>query len=79
MAFAECRKLKNIDFGNTITLIDEQAFEEDAMLTSVVIPPSVKEIKWRAFNKCSSLRDVTVSSNTHIDDQAFNCHEIKRV
>jgi hypothetical protein len=64
--------------GETVELIDEQAFEECTSLESVRIPRSVKEIKWRAFNKCSRLTDVTVSADTVLDEQAFNCHHINK-
>ena len=58
--------------GVAITKIDNSAFANCGMLTSVMIPDSVTTIFESAFRGCSSLADITIpDSVTHIGPDAF--------
>ena len=63
---------KNTVIPNTITSINEGAFNGCTSLTSITIPNSVTSIGNQAFARCSSLSSITVpDSVTSIDTQAF--------
>ena len=58
---------------NTVTAIDNNAFEGCSGLTSVTIPNSVTSIGYEAFYNCSGLTSVTIpNSVTSIGYSAFN-------
>lgn len=56
-AFAECQKLKNIDFGK-IELIGERAFKNCTNLTNILFPKSLMNIGEDAFLGCTNLKKV---------------------
>jgi len=58
-AFINCKKLKSINFGNTITKIGKSTCEGNTALTTVSIGKKVKSIGDRAFLNCSKLSKVT--------------------
>lgn len=56
-AFAECQKLKNIDFGK-IELIGERTFKNCTNLTNILFPKSLMNIGEDAFLGCTNLKKV---------------------
>ncbi|MBQ6612802.1 MAG: leucine-rich repeat domain-containing protein, partial [Alistipes sp.] len=63
-AFAYCRSLTNVTFGNSVNIIDSHAFKGCSSLTSITIPNSVKSIGKGAFLCCSSLTSITCFATT---------------
>ena len=58
--------------GKKVVRIGDSAFIDCTELTSVTIPDSVTDIRWRAFYNCVSLKSVTIpKSVTYIDNYAF--------
>ena len=58
--------------GKKVIRIGNSAFIDCTELTSVTIPDSVTDIRWRAFYNCVSLKSVTIpKSVTYIDNYAF--------
>ena len=58
--------------GKKVIRIGDYAFSDCTELTSVTIPDSVTDIRWRAFYNCVSLKSVTIpKSVTYIDSYAF--------
>jgi hypothetical protein len=51
-------QLKELELGNSVTRIDEFAFCNCELLTSVTIPVSVKTIEYGAFIGCNNIEDV---------------------
>ncbi|MBR5984439.1 MAG: leucine-rich repeat domain-containing protein [Bacteroidales bacterium] len=49
---------RNTDFA--VTAINKAAFSGISSLTSITIPPTVKEIKTEAFNGCSALKTIKI-------------------
>ena len=56
--------IKNVTYGNDVTVIGENAFSGRTELSSVVIGSSVTRIRDSAFSRCSSLTNITVHSVT---------------
>ena len=66
------KQIAQIDIGNTVTSIGEDAFVACSSLTSVTIPDSVTSIEASAFDNCSELMSVTIGNNvTSIGNNAF--------
>ena len=62
--------------GKKVIRIGDYAFSDCTELTSVTIPDSVTDIRWRAFYNCVSLKSVTIpKSVTHIDNYAFGYYD----
>ncbi len=65
--------LNDIEIGNGITTIGDQAFQGCTQITSVIIPAGVTKIGGHAFDGCSSLTTVVIpDSVTKIQGYAFN-------
>jgi hypothetical protein len=64
-----------------VTKIADRAFQNDTILTSVVLPNSIEAIGQYAFAGCSSLSNITLSKNiTALSDYAFqNCTTLKSI
>lgn len=63
-----------ISIPNSVTKIEDSAFEECTRLTDIVIPNSVTEIGDNAFNNCQGLASLTLGSSvTSIGELAFYC------
>ena len=62
--------------GKKVIRIGDNAFIDCTELTSVTIPDSVTDIRWRAFYNCVSLKSVTIpKSVTYIDNYAFGYYD----
>ena len=65
-------KLKLIILPQNVTTIEDGAFKDCGVLTSIDIPNSVTSIGYEAFSGCSSLTSFTIpNSVTSIGDYAF--------
>lgn len=70
--FAEQASLTGIHIPNSVTSIDNYAFDNCTSLTSITIPNSVTSIGSYAFAGCTSLESVTIGDSvTSIGDAAF--------
>lgn len=58
-----CSKLSDVEFPNTITRINQTAFQATG-LTSVTIPSSVTRIDAQAFAQCTQLVEVIMEPTT---------------
>ena len=71
--------IKNVTYGNDVTVIGENAFSNRTELSSVVIGSSVTRINDSSFSGCSSLTSITVESVTpptlgyYVFDNTNNC------
>lgn len=72
-AFEDCTSLKTIKFENIINFpaIYENTFKGCNSLASFPTPDSVKTINNRAFEGCSSLKQITTKTLTNIGDSVF--------
>ncbi|MCQ2287871.1 MAG: leucine-rich repeat protein [Muribaculaceae bacterium] len=74
-----CANLKSIEFPESVTTIDGEAFCECTSLTSVTLGENVSTINAHAFTGCSSLREITLSAQ-NIDSYAFlNCNNLEHI
>ena len=75
-------KAAHVDIPDGVEIIGERAFEGCALtLRSVTIPPSVREIRARAFNDCMYLTEVRIPEGVEVIGAfAFaHCGDLKRV
>lgn len=61
-AFNACKELRSIELPESVTMIDEAAFN-GCSLESITLPASVRTIGVNAFAYCSSLQSVTFLGN----------------
>ncbi|MBO7234403.1 MAG: leucine-rich repeat domain-containing protein [Paludibacteraceae bacterium] len=75
------RAYGEIEIPNSVTTIEDYAFEDCSSLTSITIPNSVTSIGEEAFYNCSSLTSVTIpNSVTSIGEGAFmDCSKLTSV
>ena len=65
----------NVVVPNSVTNIQERAFEGCCRLKDIVVPPSVRAIEWGAFSGCSGLERMTlpfVGSDVKSGDYNYN-------
>jgi len=74
-AFRNCTSLDTIVLNNVIE-IKEHAFLNCSSLQSLVIPDSVTNIKFNAFQGCKNIKSIKVSENNPIYDSRDNCNAI---
>ena len=78
-AFDTCT-LQSVTIPDSVTHIENQAFEYCYSLKSITIPNSVKHIGNEAFKSCTSLESVTIGSGlTAIGQIFYNCSNLKNV
>lgn len=79
-AFKDCYNLMTVSIPNSVSTIDDYAFENSS-LTSIVIPNSVSRIGRDAFSECHKLTAITLpSSITNIGKNAFGkCENLLQV
>ncbi len=67
--------------GKTVTVIKDQAFMYNVILTRVTIPSTVTNIKYEAFRGCSSLTNITIGSGvSSMGSQVFwSCTNLNSV
>ena len=79
-AFANCKKLDNIQFGSGVTDIGAYAFVDCESLRSVAIPEGVVTMGEGAFAKCDVLWNVDLPSSLQsIECFAFYCCQLQDV
>ena len=73
--------LKEVTMGNSVTSINDFAFQNCSGLTTVSIPNSLINIGYKSFYGCGSLTSITIPNNvTTIGDNAFEgCSELTSV
>lgn len=65
-------RITKVEIGNTVTIINHNAFEGCTNLTSVTIPNSVTSIDSECFMSCSKLTDVTLGNGiTELSSRIF--------
>lgn len=76
-AFINCN-LTSIGIPNSVTTIEECAFQCCTSLESITIPKSVKKVDDWMFRNCTSLKSVTISEGvTTVEGYAFyNCSSL---
>jgi len=69
------------EIPNSVTSIQQSAFETNTILTSIKIPVSVKEIGQKAFSDCTGLKSVTIPDGVSvIHSGAFSgCYSLTSV
>ena len=78
-AFDTCT-LQSVTIPDSVTHIENQAFEYCYSLKSITIPNSVKHIGNEAFKSCTSLESVTIGSGlTAIGQIFYNCSNLENV
>ena len=72
-AFADCKKLSNVTFGNGLKRIGDYMFMNCPSLTSVKIPDNIESIGQYAFSACSNLETVEIGSGfSALGNNVFN-------
>ena len=82
LAFANCGNLEDVEFGDKLEMIREDAFRWCSSLRYIRLPSSIREIRSHAFMKCTRLTDVEILSESLevIGRYAFaECPALKRI
>ncbi|EOG6908240.1 leucine-rich repeat domain-containing protein, partial [Flavobacterium psychrophilum] len=67
-----CTTLTSVTIPNSVTVIENAAFEDCENLTTATIGNSVNSIKFLAFTGCNKLQSIIIpNSVTHIGSSAF--------
>lgn len=75
-----CGRSGSYTIPNSVTIIEEAAFDSCEKLTDLVIPNGVTIIKMNAFSRCSGLTTVTIPESVEmIEGFAFDCSGLKNV
>lgn len=79
--FQGSRRIRTIDFGNTMVNIGRDSFRNCSGIRSLRIPGNVKVIDERAFMGCRRLEEVVIEEGvTQICRDAFkDCHKLRTV
>ena len=80
-AFYNCKSIKSVETGKSVTSIGTCAFDGCKGLTSVSLGNSVTSLGYEAFSDCTGLISVTIpNSVTSIGEYAFyKCSNLKKV
>lgn len=77
-AFAECRKLETITFGDNLLLIGNKAFSNDSNISSIFVPETTRTLYSTAFDGCMKLVDIRVDEENDVfssrDESGIECH-----
>lgn len=78
-AFAYASLLCNVDFGESLLLIDKYAFTGCEGLPSLVLPSSVERVDLNAFESCYGLNSVRFGDSlTYLGENAFfGCSQVR--
>lgn len=68
--------LTNIEIPNTITKIEENAFDNCSFLKSIRIPKSVVKIDADAFSYCMELEQINIEEGNSTYDSRDNCNAV---
>lgn len=74
--------VKDVKFGNYVTLIPDATFKNSSRLASVTIPQSVMSIGDYAFYNCRNIKDITIedcADEMSIGNKAFGDAKIYRL
>lgn len=80
-AFRDCFKLTDINFGNKLENIGENAFINCTSLERLTFPESLVAITKKAFSRCSNLKDIKFeNSAANIGEYAFeHCTKLQNI
>ncbi len=80
-AFAYSGRLCNVDFGESLLLIDKFAFTGCESLPSLALPNSVERVELNAFESCYGLNSVRLSDSlTYLGEYAFfDCSQVRMI
>ncbi len=62
-----------VSIPSTVKVIGNEAFADNAVITSVVIPESVEKINYAAFSGCSNLTKIVIPDKVEEIDTAAFC------
>jgi len=62
-SFAECVMLTNVLIPNSVTIVEDQAFDKDVQLTSVEFPNSIEKLGQGVCRGCKNLSSVHLPSS----------------
>ncbi len=85
LAFANCSSIESINFGETITNIEDKAFMGCSGLKEIVLPNSISTIGKSAFANCTELEIINFRYNANsiqreiLSDAFLNCKNLKKV
>ena len=74
-------EIKEVEIPNSITRINNRAFEECKKLRNVIIPDTVKEICNSAFYHCESLVDIKIPDSVNVlgNTAFYSCKSLESV
>lgn len=80
-AFKGCKKLKEVIFGQGLTVLNGESFQNCTSLEKIEIPLGVTAIRGNTFEGCTALKDVVLhNSITEIHAYAFrNCSSLTQI
>lgn len=77
-AFANCEKLRRIDFGETLERIDAFSFDNCNSLGTISLPECLSYVGTRAFNNCNNIESIYLGENFLGDASSpFRCRKLK--
>ncbi len=60
--------------GRDITAVDQSAFENNTVITKVVMGDNIRLIRWHAFYNTSNLKEIVIGSGLYtLESDVFNC------
>ena len=79
--FAQCTRLRRVEFSEGLERIDEDAFQETA-IESVLLPSSLRKLGQSAFSWCDNLKSAVVNEGLEVlgtDRQFCDAHQYSGV